>query len=236
MFRHTSRYYDRIYAFKDYEREAIQVHLIIQAWKRSSGNRLLDVACGTGGHSAPLSRFYEVEGLDLDPGMLEVARAKRPDLPFQQGDMVDFHLGRRFDAVICLFSSIAYVQTKERLQQAVANMAGHLEPGGVLLVEPWIEPQQWRPGHLDALLVDEPELKIARLSLSDESRGPPSRLTFHYLIATPGGIEHLTEEHQLGLFSRRQYLEAFGQAGLEVHFDPQGLIGRGLYLGTKPLA
>ena len=53
-------------------------------------------------------------------------------------DMTSFDLGRRFDVVTCLFSSIGYVGTAERLDQAIATMAAHLEPGGTLIVEPWL--------------------------------------------------------------------------------------------------
>lgn len=236
MFRHTARYYDRIYSFKDYEREAVLVHLIIQARKRSPGNRLLDVACGTGAHAGPLSRYYHVEGLDGDPEMLAIARRKLPQLPFHQADMVDFDLGRRFEAVVCLFSSIGYAVTVERLRAAVGCMAAHLEPGGVLLVEPWITPDRYEPGGLHAVLVDDPDLKIARINLSPPIRDGRSRFEFHYLIGTSQGVEHLTETHEIGAFSHEAYLDGLGAAGLEVRHDPVGLMGRGLYVGTKPLA
>ena len=54
--------------------------------------------------------------------------------------MTAFDLGCRFDVVTCLFSSIGYVGTVERLDQAIATMAAHLEPGGTLIVEPWLSP------------------------------------------------------------------------------------------------
>ena len=53
-----------------------------------------------------------------------------------------------------------------------------------------------------AVWVDEPELKIARLSVH-EAEYQLSRMDFHYLAATREGIERLTERHALGLFTRK---------------------------------
>ncbi|MER3479976.1 MAG: hypothetical protein C4327_05670 [Meiothermus sp.] len=63
--------------------------------------------------------------------------------------------------------------------------------------------------------------------------GRESVLEFHYRIATPQGVESFTEELRLYLFTPEEYLGAFQAAGLEVEHDPQGLIGRGLYIGKR---
>jgi SAM-dependent methyltransferase len=76
--------------------------------------------------------------------MLEVAVGRLPGVPLHEVDMLTMDLGRRFDAVTCLFSSIGYAHTPERLQAAVATMARHLEPGGVLVLEPWLWPDMIR--------------------------------------------------------------------------------------------
>ena len=87
------------------------------------GNLLLDVGCGTGLHLGPLREHYQVEGLDLDKNMLEVAREKYPEIPLHLADMVDFNLGCQFDTITCLFSSIGYTKTIPRLNKALGNMA-----------------------------------------------------------------------------------------------------------------
>jgi SAM-dependent methyltransferase len=199
--------------------------------ERSSGARtLLDVACGTGAHLEHLAG-YEAEGLDLDPEMLAVARERLPKVAFHEGDMVDFDLGKRFDAVVCMFSSIGYVRSEERLRSAIAAMAHHLEPGGVLVVEPWLSPEVWVDRHVGAVFVDEPELKIARMNVG-QREGDISIFEFEYLVGTPNGLERLNERHELGLFTVEQYLEAFRAAGLEADHDPEGPMGRGLYIGS----
>jgi SAM-dependent methyltransferase len=230
VFRQSAQYYDAVYSWKDYAGEAERIHELVQARKPGAAT-LLDVACGTGAHLAELRHRYRCEGLDLDPDLLAVARERLPDLPLHQGDMRDFDLGRRFDAVTCLFSSIGYLMTVEALEAAVGAMARHLEPGGVLLVEPWLSPESVTGPHVSAVFVDEPELKIARVN-TIEVDGRTSSFDFHFLVGTPEHVEHFVEHHELALFTHEEHLAAFRAAGLEVEHDEEGLMGRGLYIGV----
>jgi len=229
----SARYYDLIYGEKDYAAEAAEVDRRIQA-ARPGAASLLDVACGTGAHLVHLTGRYRCEGVDLSADQLAVAADRVPDVPLQQADMEDFDLGRRFDAVICLFSAIGYMTTLERLGRAIAAMARHLEPGGVLIVEPWLQPEVWVDGHLSALFVDEPDMKLARVGVS-ETHGRVSVLELHHLIATvAAGVEQFVERHELGLFTAAEHLQAYAADGLEAEHDPEGLTGRGLYTATRP--
>jgi SAM-dependent methyltransferase len=230
VFSRSARIYDAIYAsIRDYPREAAELDRLIQE-RRPGALTLLDVACGTGAHLEHLTG-YEVEGLDLDPEMLAVARERLPNVPFHEGDMASFDLGKRFDAVVCMFSSIGYVRTEERLRSAIGSMGRQLEPGGVLVVEPWLSPEDWLDRHVGAVFVDDPELKIARMNVG-EREGNVSMFVFEYLVGTPDGIDRFSERHELGLFTVEQYLEAFRAAGLEADHDPEGPMGRGLYIAT----
>jgi SAM-dependent methyltransferase len=171
-----------------------------------------------------------VEGLDLNPDLLEIARGRCPEVTFHQADMVDFHLSHNFDVITCLFSSIGYVKTVENMKRTISNMARHLRPGGVVVVEPWFSPENYWTGTITANFVDEPELKIAWMYTS-EVEGRVSVLDINYLVGTPQGIDHFDERHEMGLFTPEEYLEAFRKVGLEVHYDSKGLFGRGMYLG-----
>jgi dTDP-3-amino-3,4,6-trideoxy-alpha-D-glucopyranose N,N-dimethyltransferase len=231
MFSHTAQYYDTIYlAMKDYGAEAEKLTAFVHQYCRSAGNRLLDVACGTGLHLSYLKQPFQVEGLDLDEQLLAIARQRNPAVPLHHGDMVDFALGRTFDVVTCLFSAIGYVKTLTNLSRAVQCMAQHLSASGVLLIEPWFTPETWRPGTVHARFIDEPDLKIARINTSFVD-GRLSSMDMHYLIGTPEGTEHYVERHELGLFTSDEMTHTLTTCGLEVIYDAEGLTGRGLYIG-----
>jgi hypothetical protein len=114
-------------------------------------------------------------------------------------------------------------------------MARHLEPGGLLAIEPWFTPGQWQPGRKvrGGLLVDRDDLKVARLVVS-EIQGRFAVTPMHHLVATPGGVEHFVETHELFLAEVDELRAAFTAAGLvDVEFVP-GVLVRGLWLGQRP--
>lgn len=231
MFLRSAELYDGIYHFKDYARECERLRTLINAFVPGAGT-VLDVACGTGEHARFLQSNYRVDGIDINEDYLRAARRKNPAGSYVCADMTDFSLYRTFDVVVCLFSAIGYVRTVARLEQAIACMTRHVSPGGVLLVEPWFAPDQWQPGtqfiHAGQIGKD----KVCRMSLSlrKENR---SVILLHYLRGTSNGIKHYRERLELGLFTRDEMSDAFAAAGMRVRYDTQGLMGRGLYIGTS---
>jgi ubiquinone/menaquinone biosynthesis C-methylase UbiE len=232
MFTKTAEYYDKIYSFKNYLHESERLLEIIQAEMGNNTLHLLDVACGTGKHLQYLQEYFHVEGLDLDCNLLDVAHERLPGIPLYHEDMIQFNLGKRYDVITCLFSAIGYVKTLENLQLALNCMYQHLLPGGTLLVEPWFTPEMWHPGTLHGLFIDDPDLKITRMNLS-EVDGLISRMDMHYLIGTPQGVEHYVERHELGLFTQKEMMKELSSTGLQVLYDESGLTGRGLYICRK---
>ena len=229
MFSRSADLYDAVYSWKDYAREAEAVHDAIEAHRRSRGRRLLDVACGTGRHLEHLKLWYDCEGCDLDPAMLAVARARHPGLRLFECDMRTLDAGRRYDAVVCLFSAIGYVG---ELGPAIAALGRHVAPGGVLLVEPWLTPEAVQPPHVSAIFVDRPELKVCRMA-TGVVEGRRMRLEFEYLVGREARVERFSESHETWLHTDDEYRAAFLEAGLEVEHDPEGPMGRGLYIGLR---
>jgi ubiquinone/menaquinone biosynthesis C-methylase UbiE len=233
MYDQRASLYDVVYSGKDYAREAARLHELIRQ-RHPRATTLLDVACGTGRHLEELREHYEVEGVDLSAPLLAIAARRLSDVPLHEADMRTLDLGKRFDAVTCLFSAIGHMRTVDELNAAIAAMARHLKAGGVLILEPWITPEAYHAGGIYAVMRDEPELKVVRMNISERS-GDLAVFVFHWLVGTPEGIQYFTEQHELRLFTDEEYEAAFGSAGLHVQRDAEGLIGRGLYIGSAPV-
>ena len=237
MFTKTAAFYDAIYAArgKDYADEAESLTGCIREYAPDAVT-LLDVGCGTGAHLAEFARSgFAVRGIDLDLNMVALARSRCPTADIEPGDMTTFALDARFDAIVSLFGTTAYARTPNHLAEAIARMAEHLAPGGVLIVEPFLDAATFRAGVIDAVFVDEPELKIARMSLSKQM-GKIGILDFHYLVTTLQGVERLFERHELGLFTEAAYRDAFAAAGLSFERRSSRMsFGRDLYAGRPAL-
>jgi SAM-dependent methyltransferase len=231
MFNQSAAWYDAFYRDKNYAGEADQVATLIQA-RHPQASTLLDVGCGTGRHLEHLCAHFVCVGVDLDPGLLTVARRRLPEVPLVQADMTEFDLGRRFDAVTCLFSSIGYVGSVERLHAAVGCVTRHLHPDGVLIVEPWILPDAWIEGVSLVDVVEEDGRKLVRV-ITSRRADAMTILRMHYAVAAHGEITSVDERHELGLFTKEEYLQAFARAGLDATWDPDGLTGRGLLVGAR---
>ena len=229
MFSKTARYYDLIYSFKDYAAEAGRIAAVI-GQQHPSARSILDVACGTAEHAKLLSDRFAVDGIDLEPEFVAIAQQKVPGGEFSVADMRAFDLGKKYDVVQCLFSSIGYLKRGAEVVEALRCFRGHVAEGGVILVEPWFTPEVWRVGvpHI-APPVDLPELKICRVNTTAQN-GNISSFRLHYLIAKPEGVEYLWEDHELALYTVEEMKEFFAAADLNVVHDSEGLSGRGLYI------
>jgi len=135
--------YDVFYADKPYDRESAFVHECLQRYGSRHVRRLLELACGTGSHAFELEKLgYEIVALDYSKDMLAAARRKGKQtsskVRFQRQDMTRLSVtGAPFDAVICLFDSIGYVQTNEGLSQVFEGVRKHLSAGGLFVFEFW---------------------------------------------------------------------------------------------------
>jgi SAM-dependent methyltransferase len=99
------------------------------------GTRVLDVPCGEGRIAGRLARAgCEVLGIDINEGLLELARAHHPAARFEQGDMRALSYRGQFDAALNWFTSFGYFDRAGN-DLVLKRLAEALRPGGRLLLE-----------------------------------------------------------------------------------------------------
>jgi SAM-dependent methyltransferase len=109
----------------------------------SRGRRVLDAGCGTGRVAIELDRRgYLVTGVDADPDMLAEARSKAPALTWLLGDLAERHPvteGESVDLVLLAGNVMIFVEPGSE-QRVLANLAGKLVPGGLLVAGFSVQP------------------------------------------------------------------------------------------------
>ena len=228
----AAEFYDLLYAEeKEHVAEVTLLTAIIRE-RIPDAASLLDVGCGTGSHArAFIDAGFRVDGIDLEPAFVAIAREKCSEGRFYQGDMTMLDLPDRYDVVTCLFSAIGYVRTESQLRASIAGMRALLRPNGLLIVDPWFEPGQLTHGWISTLIGKADSLTVCRMSRT-LIEGVESRLECEYLIGRTTGIERRSEVHTLGLFTQAQMESAFAAAGLLVERLPHVLRTRGLYVAA----
>ena len=121
-----------------------------RSWRRATlravdaqpGERVLDLAAGTGTSSEPFAAAgARVVPCDFSFGMLSVGKARRPDLPFTAGDATRLPFAdESFDAVTISFGLRNVVDTVGALRE----MLRVVRPGGRVVVCEFSQPT-WEP-------------------------------------------------------------------------------------------
>ncbi|QFZ21440.1 class I SAM-dependent DNA methyltransferase [Saccharothrix syringae] len=214
---------------KDYPAEAEYVTKVVRE-RAPHARSLLDVGCGTGAHLVTFAGLFDhVVGLDLSESMLAVAGGKLPGVPLHRGDMRSFDLGRRFDAVVCLFASIAHCASVAELTGALRCFARHVAAGGVVVVEPRWFRENFLDGHVAADVVEAGGTTISRVSHTARD-GDMWDMDVHFLVADPkSGVRHVSERYRHRLFTRAEYEGAFAAAGLDATYTEGVQGGRGIF-------
>lgn len=133
------------------------------------GERVLDVACGTGvlarAAATRVGRAGRVAGVDPGPGMLEVANQLAPAVDWRPGvaEALPFDDGR-FDAVVSQFGMMFFTDR----HQAVREMLRVLAPGGRLAVAVWDALENSAAYPIEVALLE----RIAGPAAADALRAP----------------------------------------------------------------
>jgi 2-polyprenyl-3-methyl-5-hydroxy-6-metoxy-1,4-benzoquinol methylase len=126
--------------------------------------RVLDAGCGTGRVAIELARRgIDVVGVDVDAGMLAVARRAAPELAWIEHDLATLDLGPEtapFDVAVMAGNVMIFVAPGTEAD-VVAHIARHVRPGGAVVAG-----FQLKPGAYDLSRYDA-DCSAAGLALSE---------------------------------------------------------------------
>ena len=194
------------------------VDLIVDVLDLQPGDRVLDLACGSGEHTRRLGKGgLEVVGVELAPSLVAYCRTKAeeeaiPTVRFEVGDMRELAYSGEFDAVLLLSGSFGFFD-EEGNRDVLARMARALKMGGRVLID-----------------VSDPGRMMVR---------PPHRTWSHYgegyglrttwwepetctyvsefmFVDANGVLNTAAEEERIRIYSLPEWRALFAGAGLEM--------------------
>jgi trans-aconitate methyltransferase len=99
----------------------------------SQKRHALDVGCGASGRIVELltTHGFEVEGIDISPRMVELARRRHPRVTFYQADIASWPLSRKYN-LVSAWDSLWHVALTQQTAVLTKLLQG-LNPAGVCI-------------------------------------------------------------------------------------------------------
>lgn len=203
------------------------------------GSPVLELGCGTGRVILELAKSgYNIEGVDCDPAMLDLARSKlfpryRETVRLHIGDIRNFSLPNRFPLIIIPCNTFAYFNEGE-CQQILRCSKEHLLRGGHLVLE-LPNPESGSTSNSFGLVEDETEILSTFISPRKDhpvqvsarrSAGPEMdviNITWYYDELLPNGtvqrFDHALRYHLRSAQSLKYLLGREGFTQIEIFSD-----------------
>lgn len=116
----------------------LEVRLLDEIMHKNNAHSILDLACGVGRHSIPLSKLgYSVTGIDFS--QYQIAKAKEDALhegasaKFLLADANSFSFPDRFDAAMCMWTTLGEEPIQYR--KVIPNVHRILRNDGIFIID-----------------------------------------------------------------------------------------------------
>jgi len=213
LYNELAKYYD-LFNFSNYKKQA---DFILSTARKIFANKknikVLDLACGTGEHIKILKKFFQIEGRDLNAGMLKVSQKKNPGLAIKKGDLNDLLIKENsFDLIYCLSSSIQYVLNPKDLPKVLKAIYKGLKPKGIFIFDLAYCREKWQEGYVGIRTVVKKDLQLAEIFKS-RSINNISYYNPIYLLNDKGKFKFYIDDHKIYLYSINEVKFALKKSG-----------------------
>lgn len=127
-YKEFAKYYDKFYSKKDYQKEVLFLNNFI-----NKEDKIIDIGCGTGMH-ASLLKDYNIDGLDLNKEMLEIAKSRINGDLYQQ-NILNIKINKKYDVIISMFAVINHLRNIDELELCLKNLKQILNPNGKIIID-----------------------------------------------------------------------------------------------------
>ena len=113
-----------------------RVPFVADLLKRHGKNSVLELGIGTGLFAISLHEAgFDIEGLEISQVMIDVVTQRAPGLEVHLGDMRDFTINKKYDAILALNSVLVFVADERDIKQCLQRCHDHLGLSEILLLE-----------------------------------------------------------------------------------------------------
>ena len=96
----------------------------------------MDLACGTGILCEILhNRGIEAAGMDFSSGMIDIARQRNPEIPYDVADMITYRPEKQFELVTCTGDAVNHISDLADVERIFRNVYDYLAPGGYFVFD-----------------------------------------------------------------------------------------------------
>jgi SAM-dependent methyltransferase len=213
--------YDALYQEKDYASECDLIESVFRRYAAPPVQRVLDLGCGTGGHSALLTaRGYDVVGVDRSADMLERARQRGGTARYVAADITCMDLGETFDAAVIMFAVLGYLTRNVDVRAALGAAKQHLRPGGVLFADVWYGPAvlAQRPSERVKVIQTPDGGQVIRVASSElDTRQDVCTVNYHlWRLEAQRVVAEVREQHPMRYFFEPEVEAMLASTGFEL--------------------
>ncbi len=220
MYNELAKYTNLLYSNKNYEIEVEFIKNIIRK-NNPKAKTILEVACGAGNHSRFLQKAgFRTVGVDLNEGMIKIAKRNLPKTEFYVQDMKELNLPMKFDVILCLFNSINYAFGYEELRNILKGFSKHLNNRGIIILDSFFLKENWKHERFDSKAFSFPNLDVARVNKITIKRDFVI-VDQTYIVYENGKKKVINNINKMYLFERNKLLGVINSAGFntKLYYD-----------------
>lgn len=129
-YKEFAKYYDKFYQKKDYQKEVNFLTNFI-----NKEDTIIDIGCGTGIHISLFTKDgYDVDGLDLNKEMLDIAKTRLNTNLYNQ-NILDININKKYDTIISMFAVINHLKDTNELTICLNNLKKILKDNGKIIID-----------------------------------------------------------------------------------------------------